>query len=382
LVLQLTNSAFDLGLVSALQFLPVLAFALFAGVLVDRFPKRRMLVITQSLSLVQAIVIAVLTISGQIQLWQIYVLALLLGVVSAFDTPSRQSFVMELVRRESVVNAVGLNSAQFNAGRLVGPAVGGLVIARWGVGVCFAVNAVSFFAVIVCLVLLRASEFHGQERRPERGRLGVELRQGVSFLLHTPDLVAVTIVLLGMGTFGYNVSTIIPLIAQGPLHTGPEGYGLLASSIGIGSLSGALLLASRGRASMGLLMITAAGACIFFGTVAFSTWFALDFLLFVIVGGCLQSFQSSANSMMQLRAPNELRGRVMSVFTVVTLGFLPIGSLLTGWLAQTAGISFMIVLEGTLGLLAVGASWMYRSRRALAAAPAPESPEASATMPA
>jgi len=368
--------------VSALQFLPVLAFALFAGVLVDRFPKRRMLVITQSLSLVQAIVIAVLTISGQIQLWQIYVLALLLGVVSAFDTPSRQSFVMELVRRESVVNAVGLNSAQFNAGRLVGPAVGGLVIARWGVGVCFAVNAVSFFAVIVCLVLLRASEFHGQERRPERGRLGVELRQGVSFLLHTPDLVAVTIVLLGMGTFGYNVSTIIPLIAQGPLHTGPEGYGLLASSIGIGSLSGALLLASRGRASMGLLMITAAGACIFFGTVAFSTWFALDFLLFVIVGGCLQSFQSSANSMMQLRAPNELRGRVMSVFTVVTLGFLPIGSLLTGWLAQTAGISFMIVLEGTLGLLAVGASWMYRSRRALAAAPAPESPEASATMPA
>ncbi|MFI5266556.1 MAG: MFS transporter, partial [Chloroflexota bacterium] len=193
LVLEITHSPFALGTVSALQFLPVLCVTLFAGVIVDRLPKHRLLLVTQSVALAQALTLAALTASGHIQLWQIYVLASVLGLVSAFDQPARQSFVMELVGRDNIVNAVALNSAQFNVARLIGPAIGGVLIATLGVAICFFINAASFVAVLVSLLLLRAGEFHSLPVKKTGKRVLSEIGEGLRFLLGAPDLMVVVI---------------------------------------------------------------------------------------------------------------------------------------------------------------------------------------------
>jgi MFS family permease len=370
LVLDITHSAVALGTVTALQYVPILLTVLFAGVIIDRFPKQRVLLVTQTAFLAQALALGLLTISGLIAVWQIYLLAIVLGLVNAFDSPARQSFVSELVDRDFVVNAVGLSSAQFSSARLVGPAIGGLVIANWGTAACFFLNAVSFLAVLLSLMLLRPSEFHALPPRT-RGRMQSGFREGIGFLLSKPDLTVAVIVLLGNGAFIYSTSSIIPLIAQDALGVGPEQFGLLVAAVGLGSLVLALGIAAHGRSSQRVLLGAAAGFSLVYLSLAFTPSFAVAFAQLMVTGATIQVFATSVNSRMQLGAPDHLRGRVMAVFTLLTNGITPLGALFTGFVTAAAGIRTTLAAEGLLCLLALAAGLLYRARAGRAS---PEQP--------
>ncbi|HEY8694863.1 MAG TPA: MFS transporter [Chloroflexota bacterium] len=362
LVLELTHSPAALGTVTALQYVPILIVVLFAGVVVDRFPKQRLLLVTQSASLAQALTLAVLTASGHIQVWELYLLAVVLGLTNAFDSPARQAFVTELVGRDNVVNAVGLSSAQFSSARLVGPAIGGLVIARWGIPACFYLNAVSFLAVLVSLLFLRPGQFHAAPRGPAGVPVVRQLREGISFLLSKRELTVATIVLAGNGAFIYSTSSIIPLIAQYELNVGPEQLGLLVAAVGLGSLVMALTIASHGRSSQRILLTAAALFGLFYLSLAFAPSFAVGFVLLALVGGSIQVFGTSVNSLMQMGSPDHLRGRVMAVFTLLTNGITPLGSLFTGFVTASAGIRFTLAGEAAICFMALALALGYRAR--------------------
>jgi MFS family permease len=362
LVLQITHSPIALGTVTALQTLPILFMVLFAGVVVDRLPKRKILYVTQTISLLQAGVLAALTASGQVQVWHIYILAILLGLVNAFDQPTRQAFVVELVGREHVVNAVGLNAAQFSSARLVGPALAGLAIAAFGIATCFLLNAISFLAVLISLTFLRSAEFRRAKVPPRHAAVIVELREGMRFLLSKRELTIAMIVLLGNGAFVYSTSTIIPLIAEDALHVGASQFGLLVSAVGLGSLIAALIVARRARASEKTFLIAAACFGILYLSLAVVAWFALAFVVLVLVGAAIQVFGTSVNSLLQLNSPDHLRGRVMSVFTLLTNGIQPAGSLLNGVVTAAAGVRLTLAVEASICLTALLAALAYRAR--------------------
>jgi predicted MFS family arabinose efflux permease len=362
LVLDLTHSALALGTVTALQFLPILATVLFAGLFVDRLPKQTVLLGTQSAFLAQAAVMAVLTASGHIALWHIYVLAFVLGLINALDSPARQAFVLELVGREHVVNAVGLSSAQFSSARLVGPAIGGLVIAAWGTAACFGINAISFLSVLLSLLLLRRHEFVSLPERTSQGNVLAELGAGVRFLLSRSDLAVALILLCGNGAFIYSTSTIIPLIAEDALHVGAAQFGLLVSAVGLGSLALAFVMASRGTASEGLVLGAAASFGVLYFSLAFTPSVEVALVQLALVGGSIQTFATSVSSLMQLRSPDHLRGRVMAVFTLLTNGIIPLGSLFNGVVTATAGVRFTLAGEASICLLALAVALAYRAR--------------------
>ncbi|HLQ33443.1 MAG TPA: MFS transporter, partial [Chloroflexota bacterium] len=310
LVLQIAHSPVALGTVTALQFLPITLGSFFASLLVDRLPKRRLLLITQSAALTQATILAVLALSGHIQLWHVYLLALFLGCVNALDAPTRQSFVMDLVGRETLVNAVGLNSAIMNSARLFGPALGGIVIAAWGVSVCFTLNAVSFLAVLVALTLMRPAEFHTQRypRPPQRERarervpgnaVFAELAEGVRFVWGDPELAGLIIVLAGLGIFGFNYSTMIPLFATDGLQLGPEGFGLLSAGVGVGALAAAVGLAGSGRPSYRAILIAAVTFSLLLSAASLAQWFPLAWLLVAAFSFTASLFTMSSNSTLQ-----------------------------------------------------------------------------------
>jgi MFS family permease len=362
LVLELTHSAVALGTVTALQFLPILATVMFAGLFVDRLPKQKLIIGTQSAFLVQAAILTVLTASGRIQVWHIYVLALVLGLINAVDSPARQAFVTELVGKELVMNAVGLSSAQFSSARLVGPALGGLVIAAWGSAACFGINAVSFLAVIGSLLLLRPGEFQSLPERTARGNVVAELGAGVRFLLSRSELAMGLILLCGNGAFIYSTSTIIPLIAQDALGVGPGEFGVLVSAVGLGSLAMAVVLASRNKASERVVLLAAASFGLLYLSLAFTPNFAVAVVQLALVGAAIQAFATSVSSLMQIRSPDHLRGRVMAVFTFFTNGIIPLGSLFNGLVTATAGVRFTLAGEASLCLLALVAAIGYRAR--------------------
>jgi MFS family permease len=352
LVLQLTDSPTALGLVTALQFAPILVFSLFAGAWLDRMPKHKVVIVTQCLALVQAILLAVPTIMGTIQLWQIYALALLLGAINAFDNPARQSFVMEMVGRENIVNAVALNSAQFNGSRLLGPAIGGLMIAAWGVGVCFAVNAVSFLAVLVGLLMMRPDQFFNvPDRTRPREPLSAQLGGGLKFVFGRMDLAVVMVVASVIQCFGFNFNVLMPLIAEKEFQAGPDAFGLLMTAIGAGSVISAFAVATIGRSSMRAMLLAAA----VFGGLEFaaasSPWFPLELMLLIGVGYAGMIFTSSANTLMQLSSPDHLRGRVMSVYSMIFTGTTPFGSLITGYAAGALSARAAFGIEGALCLV-------------------------------
>ncbi|MGH2470137.1 MAG: MFS transporter, partial [Chloroflexota bacterium] len=351
-----------LGTVVALQTLPVLCMSLFAGVIIDRVPKHRLLLGTQTTALIQSAILAALTLSGHIQLWQIYILATMLDCVNAFDNPTRQSFVMELVGRENLVNAVGLNSAQFNSARLIGPSLGGLVIAQAGVGMCFLVNSVSFFASLAALLMLRTAELHVVSDRRVGQRVVQEFSEGIRYLRRMPQLLTVIIVLAGIGCFGYNWNTVTPLVATDLLHVGAEGFGLLVSGLGLGSLGGAVVVAVRGRASMRVLLGAAGVFSLAYLALALTHWYGLSFALFAVLGFVGLTFSTAANTMLQLGTPDRLRGRVMAVYTLLMLGSTPIGSLFTGFLTGAAGIQWTIATEGSICVVAVSLAIAYQLR--------------------
>lgn len=363
LVLKLTNSSFDLGLVTALQAAPMTVFALFGGVLADRFPKRPLLVATQSAMAVQSLLLALLISSGRVQIWHVYVLAMVLGLATAFDNPTRQAFVSEMVGKDKLPNAIALNSSLFNTARIIGPAIGGALIARFSIGVPFYVNAVSFLAVIGGLLLMRPAEFYDVPQAT-RGPVLRRVREGIGYAARTPD-VALALILVGfIGTFGYNFTLILPLIARFVLGTGALGFGVLTAAMGAGSLVAALAMAYQARPTRWLLLAAATAFTIVLGLLAVVRTLPVTLAVLAGLGFASIAFMSTANSRLQLGAPGELRGRVMSLYIFLNNGTAPIGSLLVGLLAQDFGVRVSVLAMAALCAAGVGLAYLYRARHA------------------
>ncbi len=351
LVLELTNSPFILGVVSALQFLPTLILSILGGVVADRLPRRRLLLFTQSSAMTLAFVLGILTLTGTVQIGHVMALALLLGTVNALDMPTRQAFVVELVGREDLQNAIALNSAAFNSARLVGPAVAGLAIGWVGLAGCFFLNGFSFLAVIGVLLTIRAGS-RAVARGVQASSVAADLREGLEYVVHTPIVRFIILMVAVVGTFGLNMSVLIPVLARISLQVGPEGYGLLSSAMGIGALSAALLLASLGRIPRRRAYLASAGGLGILQMLLLGVhqyWLAL--LILVGIGFSMIFFTTLSNTVLQTSTPDGLRGRVMSVYTTVFVGTTPLGSLFAGTIAEMWGVGMAFFACGLSALL-------------------------------
>lgn len=361
LVLGLTGSAFAVGITTAMQFLPMLLFGLYGGVIADRFPKRGLLVLTQATMGLLAAVLAVLTLTGTVEVWHVYVLALLLGMVTVVDNPTRQSFVPEIVGRQRLRNAVSLNSANFQAARLVGPAVAGALIAAVGSGWAFAINACSFVAVIAGLLAMRPAELTPVPRLPRRKG---QLREGLRYVSAHPQLLWPIVMVGFIGTFGYNFPTVLSGFAYHVFDVDAGKYGLLNTALAAGSLAGALLAGRRGRVRMRMLVGTAVG----FGALEAVAAFAPDYWLFTallaVVGLLGLTFNTSGNSMVQLETDPAMRGRVMSLYMMVFTGGTPIGGPIVGWLTEEFGPRFGLFACGAVSALSAAVIGVVLARAA------------------
>ncbi|MEA2973554.1 MAG: hypothetical protein QOG82_2012 [Actinomycetota bacterium] len=349
LVLSLTGSGVALGVTVALQFLPMLLFGMWGGLVADRFDKRRILYVTQVVPMVLALVMFVLVATGAVALWMVYGLAFLLGLVFAVDMPTRQSFVVELVGPDEVPNAVGLNSAMFNSGRVVGPAVAGVLIATVGLASTFLLNALSYVAVLVALTLMRSDELFAQVRAV---RAPGAIRAGVRYVWSTPVLRSTLLLVAVVGTFGMNFGVILPLLARFTFDGGAPMYGWLTSAMSLGSLVGALTAAGRVGPTRRMLV----GAGVAFGVLtvgaalAPSVW-ALGAVL-VLVGVAIMLFLATANTTLQLATDPAMRGRVMALYGLVFLGSTPLGGPFLGWVSGRWGGRWGLALSGVVSLAA------------------------------
>ncbi|MEU9982370.1 MFS transporter [Streptomyces sp. NPDC050856] len=349
LVLGLTGSAAAVGITTALQFLPMLLFGLYGGVIADRYPKRRLLLISQGALGLCGLALAVLTLSGHVQVWHVYLIAFLLGMVTVVDNPARQSFVSEMVGPHQLRNAVSLNSANFQSARLVGPAVAGLLIASIGSGWAFLVNGLSFLAPLAALLMMRTGELHKVERAP-RGK--GQLREGLRYVAGRPELIW-PIALVGfVGTFGFNFPIWLTAFADEVYHVGAGTYGFLNTLMAIGSLAGALLAARRGSSRLRMLV----GAAVLFGALeivaAFSPAFWLFALLLVPIGMVGLTVNVTANSSVQMATDPTMRGRVMSLYMMVFVGGTPLGAPLVGWITDTYGARVGFATGGAVSMAA------------------------------
>jgi MFS family permease len=371
LVLELSHNAFILGSVSALQFLPVLVFSLFGGVIADKLPKRHVLVATQSSAMFLAFALYALAAAHVVHIWHIFILAALLGLVNAVDTPTRQAFVVEMVGREDLMNAIALNSSQFNAARVVGPAIAGLLIGWLGVTPLFLLNGLSYIAVVIALLLINAAELVAQPHvSAVRQSTIQQLREGLSYVRHTP-VVLIIIVLVGViATFGMNFNVLIPLYAADVLKIGASGFGFLMAAMGLGSLAAALTLAFAAKQpSMRVLLLAATAFTGLEFAFAASRWVLLSALLIAGIGFAIIIFTAMANTGLQIASPDHLRGRVMSVYATVFVGTTPIGSEFTGGLASAWGAPAALVAGAALCAIALLFTWPARQLQVTAPDP-------------
>jgi MFS family permease len=361
LVIQLTHSPFDLGLVTAFQFLPITLLTLVGGVFIDRWPKHRLLLITQIALLLQAAVFTVLVATGLIQIWHVYILAAVQGLVNAIGNPARQAFVPELVGRSRLVNAIALNSMLFNGARIVGPAVAGVLIANLGIPPALFLNAVSFLAVIGGLLLMDPRAFEIRPRAAS-GPVGRRLLEGLRYVRQTPDVLLIMLLMGAIGTFGYNFSVVLPLVAGFLLKTSATGFGGLPAFLGLGSLVAALTTAYARQVTPRRLVAGAATFSLLLGGVAASTHFALTALLLVALGFAGIIFTTTANTLLQLTVPDDLRGRVLSLYILLFAGTTPIGGFLIGSLSSMFGVSWALGICAMLCLVGVAGALLYRQR--------------------
>ena len=351
LVLQLSgHSGVALGITTGLQFLPMLLLAPFAGTLADRYSKRKVLIVTQASMATVGATLGLLDITGVVQVWHVWALALLLGIGAACDAPARQSFVIEMVGRDDLPNAVGLNSASFNLGRVIGPALAGVLIVLIGTGPVFLINAASFGAVIFALTRMRSSELMPMPRAP--GGRG-QVLEGVRYVRARPDLQLVMVIVFFVGTFGLNFQMTSALMATAVFHKGAGAYGLLGSVVAIGSLSGALLAARRGKPRLRLIVF----AAVAFGVVEIAAGLMPSYYWFMAtlipLGLCQMTLLNSANATMQLAVDPVMRGRVMALYMAVLMGGTPIGAPLIGALAEAFGARWSLIAGG---LISAGAA--------------------------
>jgi len=353
LVLSLTGSGLAVGLTTALQFLPMLLFGAWGGLFADRFPKRKLLIATQALMAIPAIGLFVVTEAGVAAPWMVFLAVFAMGSVNAVDNPTRQSFVIEMVGPDRVVNAVSLNSVIVQSARIVGPAVAGLLIAGVGIGTCFAVNVLSFGAMIYALWGMDPAELRsGPRATRERGAI----RAGLRYVRATPELAIPLALMALVGTFGFNFQVILPLLARFSFGGGAGVYAALVSAMGIGSIVGALVTGSHGRTSPRLI----AAAALAFGGAALlaaaAPAMAIEIIALVLLGAASVTFAATINSSLQLAVTPHMRGRVMSLYSVVFLGSTPIGGPLAGWLSQAYDPRWALVLAAISGLSAAWAA--------------------------
>ncbi|MFD4632676.1 MFS transporter [Streptomyces sp. NPDC058284] len=361
LVLSLTGSSAAVGITTAMQFLPMLLFGLYGGVIADRFAKRNLLFVTQGAMSLSGLFLAVLTLSGNVQVWHVYFAAFFTGLVTVVDNPTRQSFVSEMVGPDQVRNAVSLNSANFQSARLVGPAVASALTAAVGPGWAFLANGLSFLAPLTGLLLMRTSELHHTPRKP-RGK--GQLREGLNYVSKNPELIW-PIVLVGfIGTFGFNFPIWLSAFADDIFHGGVGMYGLFNTLMAIGSLAGALLAARRGSSRLRLL----AGAAVAFGVLQIVAAIAPEYWMFVALivpmGILGLTVNVTANSSVQMATDPEMRGRVMSLFMMVFTGGTPLGGPLFGWLADAYGVRVSMAAGGLVCALAAVAVGLMLARAA------------------
>lgn len=346
---QLTDhSSTALGIVTGLQFLPFLLLAPFTGMIADRFDKRLILLVTQSFLGISALTLAALALTGHVQLWHVYLIAFLQGVATAVDNPARQTFVSEMVPREKLSNAVALNSASFNAGRLIGPGVAGLVIAVAGTGWALAVNGVSFGFVLLSLLAIRLRDLTPSPRSRGKG----QIRQGLAYVRSRPDIMLVMALVFVLGTFGMNFQITMALMATTEFHQGPTEYGLLGSVMAIGSLAGALLSARRRSPRLRVLLLALTGFTVASGLAALAPSFDTFALALIPTGLAALTALTTANAMVQTSVDAHVRGRVMALYLAVFMGGTPLGAPMIGWIGEVLGARWTI----GIGTIAVGLS--------------------------
>jgi MFS family permease len=364
LVLQLTNSAFAVGLVTALGSLPILLFTLYGGVIADRVNKRRFILVLQSLMLAEALTLAILTATHLITVHWVMGLAVFSGLLSAFEVPTRQSFLAEIVHREHLMNAIALNSSAFNLARVVGPAIAAGLIATVGLAACFFANAASYLAVIASLIRMDP----GQSPAPRTESVATALRQGFAFVFGNRWPRALVILVATFSIFGFSFLPLMPVFARDVLGVGASGYAALVAAVGIGAAAAAFFLAGFGhRVRRSRLVL---GSSMLFGIVLLAASLAPEFwsaLFLFTMTGCVMALSGiSANTMLQSEAPDHLRGRVMGFYSFMVLGLAPFGSFQAGWIAEHLGIRIAFALGGLACLLvAAGVAWrMMRVERA------------------
>jgi MFS family permease len=358
LVIELSGSALAVGALAFCRFLPFFAFGLIAGVVVDRFDTRRLLAATQATAMVVSIVLAVVTIADVATLPVVYALAALGGLVLVVDAPGRQTLTFQMVGPAELQNAVALNSGLFNASRVIGPAIAGLLIAAGGTGLCFVVNAVSFLAVLVSLYLLRPEELTPVARQPTRVVTGI--REGVTWALHAPLVRTVLVVVTIVSTVGFNFHVLVPVLASETLAAGPEVFGILSACFGLGALTGALLSAALGRASWKALVGGVGGFGVAMLLLAPQRTVLACAALLYVTGACFTLWTSNSQSILQLTAPDHLRGRVLSLYLFAFAGLAPLGGLLAGWLSEVGGTELAFVVAGTTGAAMAVLGWARR----------------------
>jgi len=352
LILTLTGSGLAVGVTTALQFLPILLFGAWGGVLADRFAKRELLIVTQALMALPALALLAVTAAGVVAPWMVFALVFVRGTINAVDNPTRQSFAIEMVGADRVVNAVSLNSVLIHSARLIGPTIAGLLIVAVGVEPCFALNALTFAAMIFALWRMDPAQL----RTPPRAeREPGAVRAGLRYVRRTPELAVPLALMALVGTLGLNFQVTLPLLARFSFDGGPSAYAALVSAMGAGSVAGALLTGARGRSDGRLI----AGAALVFGLVAalaaLMPSLALEIPVLALLGASAVTFAAAINSSLQLAVEPQMRGRVMALYTVVFLGSTPIGGPLVGWLSQTYDPRLALLLAASAGLAAAWA---------------------------
>ncbi len=359
LVYRLTGSSVLLGLVGFCGQIPVFLFAPLGGIVADRYSRHRVVIATQTASMILALALAGLTLAGGVRVWQIIVLAVMLGIVNSFDIPARQSFITEMVGKTDLMNAIALNSATFNGSRIIGPAVAGILVASIGEGWCFFANGVSYVAVIAGLLLMRSYPPSG---KTGSGSAISHIVEGFRFVVHTAPILALLILLGILSLTAMPFTVLMPIFADQILHGGARGLGILMGASGIGALTSAIVLAMR-QSLQGLgkwVAMAAASFGISLMLFGLSRWFWLSFALLVPVGFSMMLQMSSSNTLIQSMAPDHLRGRVMSVYSMMFMGMAPIGSLLAGVMAGHLGAPRTVGLGGLISLVAAAgfAAWL------------------------
>jgi MFS family permease len=345
LVYRLTSSSLQLGLVAFIGQAPLLFLSPLGGLLADRYPRRRLVVGTQTASMLLAFILAALTLEGHVQLWQILVLAGAQGIVNAVDVPGRQALVSSLVKTDDLLNAVALNSSAFSNASSLAPIVAGYLVATLGEGWCFALNGISYVAVIAGLLLMRIDE---SPRKPGKQAAGARIREGFHFVHDTTPIRRILVVSAVVSLLAAPFTVLMPLFADRVLHAGPRGLGLLMSAIGAGSLIGSLLLASRrGLAGLGRwIAFSSAGLGVALLLFSLSRSFALSLLLLVPAGFCLFYQTTAANTLVQAMSPEAMRGRAIGILSMLILGVAPFGALMAGFLAQRLGAPLTVAAGG------------------------------------